>query len=280
MSHSINIKRKRLIQILKFCATGSAGEECSKGTDSSYRRLVGAKSNSLKITLIELDLLSRNALLANEERRWLLTNTGKSHLRRLLCEVDEFQGQHFELGKISVLENGQNVVHSINESETPLSRLQYRKSRNGQPNIDKDCYRAGERLRADFTRGQLVQQLTSNWSEGSIGGGNSNDGIRDMTDAALSARLRFQQALDAIGPEFVGVMLDVCCFLKGLELVERERNWPPRSAKLMLKTGLSILSRYYGMEAKGRQVSPTRHWGNDHYRPTEYYPQGNSVPGE
>ena len=36
-------------------------------------------------------------------------------------------------------------------------------------------------------------------------------------------------------------------YLKGLTEVERERQWPARSAKLMLRTALAALDRHYAM---------------------------------
>jgi len=69
-----------------------------------------------------------------------------------------------------------------------------------------------------------------------------------------------------MGPELSGVVLDVCCFMKGLELVERERQWPARSAKLMLRTGLLALARHYSPPRSPR-AAPMQHWGAEDYRP-------------
>jgi hypothetical protein len=54
--------------------------------------------------------------------------------------------------------------------------------------------------------------------------------------------------------------------MKGLTVVERERQWPARSAKLMLRAALMTLARHYAPprpEKPGRM----RHWGEEGYRP-------------
>lgn len=67
-----------------------------------------------------------------------------------------------------------------------------------------------------------------------------------------------------MGPELCGVALDVCCFMKGLETVERERQWPVRSAKLMLRTALMALSRHYAPQSS---ILKPHRWGGEGYRP-------------
>jgi len=136
--------------------------------------------------------------------------------------------------------------------------------------LDAAQFQAGERLRADFTRGQMMPRITANWdasvAEGRRGG---DSGLADLTDAALAARLRVEKAIDAVGPELGSVLLDFCCFLTGIEEIERARRWPARSAKIVLRVALSNLARHYGYAtaAMGAQRDRLRHWGTEDYRP-------------
>lgn len=93
--------------------------------------------------------------------------------------------------------------------------------------------------------------------------------MADLTDSAIAARVAVNRALEAMGPELAGVALDVCCFMKGLETVERERQWPARSAKLMLRTALMVLSRHYNPPMPARRAR-VEHWGAEGYRPELY----------
>ncbi len=216
----------------------------------------------------DLDRLESDGLLHKAGKKWAATEAGLMHLRRCLAQVDEFQSQHRLDGAIVVNENGAISRKSANMAESPLMRLHYRKDRAGNHYLDETCFQAGERLRADFTRGQLTPSVTSNWSTFTSGqSGSSASGISDLSDAALAARIRLENALATVGPEFSGVLLDICCFLKGLEQVERERQWPPRSAKLMLKTGLSILARYYGTDYKSENHDRLRQQHKSDCRP-------------
>ncbi len=178
--------------------------------------------------------------------------------------IDEFLGQHLELAQRQIAtEFGRSSV-TVDESESPLAWLARRRGRNGRALIEPHQFQAGERLRGDFTCAHLMPRTTSNWASPIASGRRGAGGERaaTFTETMLGARQRVHRALDAVGPEFAGLLLDVCCFLKRLEDIERERAWPARSAKVVLQLALERLARHYGlaMQALGRQHAPIRTW--------------------
>jgi len=91
----------------------------------------------------------------------------------------------------------------------------------------------------------------------------------EMGDHVVAARQRIHRALDAVGPELAGILVDVCCHDVGLEAAGLAQGWPQRAAKVVLQLALTSLARHYGLLApEPRQGSSRpRHWGSDDYRP-------------
>ncbi len=173
--------------------------------------------------------------------------------------IDSFRAQHLALGQRElVTELGRtSVVH--NEAESPLAWLAKRRGRDGRALIDAHQLQAGERLRTDFTCAHLMPRTTSNWTKPiSSGRGNGGGSPVEFTETMIAARQRVHHALDAVGPEFSGLLLDICCFLKGLEDAERERAWPARSGKVVLQLALDRLARHYGYASKARGPARSR----------------------
>jgi len=77
--------------------------------------------------------------------------------------------------------------------------------------------------------------------------------------------------LKSVGPELAGVLIDVCCELKGLEEAEKVNGWPQRAGKVVLQIALTRLATLYGLindERRSARHRRLRHWGSDDYRPT------------
>ena len=209
----------------------------------------------------------RLGLVRRDGDRLIATAEARAHLKRRLCDGETpFAGQHRDMVETVVLRDGARERVSTNRLESPLTGLARLKEKTGEAYLPEAAIAAGERLHADFTRGGLQPRLTMSWEpriasrqKGDAGAG------RELTDTALAARLRVARAIEAMGPELSGVALDVCCFMKGLETVERERQWPVRSAKLMLRAALMALARHYAPPAPaGRRAHA---WGAEGYRP-------------
>ena len=202
--------------------------------------------------------------------RFIAASTAEAWLKRQSSPDRAFRMQHGEV--IETHEVGHRERRILLElDESPVASLARRAGKNGEPWLSADLATAAERLRRDFELGRLQPRITANWSASVSDGrrGGDGSGLKDLTDMALAARLRVDRALREVGPEFSGVLVDVCCFLKGLETVERERQWPARSAKLVLRMALTSLARHYGLTstATGKASANVRHWGAEDYRP-------------
>ena len=163
----------------------------------------------------------------------------------------------------------------FNPDESPLAWLARRKDKNGAPLITKPEFDAGEKLRADFTFSEMMPHVTASWSGVFVDSGRRSPagyGV-DMSDHVVAARLRVQMALKAVGPELSGILIDVCCYLKGLEALEKASGWPQRSGKIVLQIALQRLARHYGLvpdptrQERGASAARVNHWAAPDYRP-------------
>lgn len=222
-----------------------------------------------KIEAAIVDGLIGEGLLARTgEGDLILTALGTARLARRRSEQG-FRAQHGALVPLeggdaaSCAPRGRQVSERrpvVARDESPLAQLAHRRDRDGRAWIEPVHVVAGDRLRADFTRGQMTPRVTSDWSAllAPTARSSGNGGMADLSDTALAARGRVRRAIEAVGPELQGVLIDVCCFLKGLEQVEAERRWPARSAKVVLRLALECLARHYGLSAEARGPQSAR----------------------
>jgi Domain of unknown function (DUF6456) len=116
--------------------------------------------------------------------------------------------------------------------------------------------------------------VTSNWSaaaspERTRRGAPSS--AASLRDEVIAAKERVMRALMAVGPEISGVLVDICCELKGIEQAEKEDGWPARAGKVVLQMALTRLARHYSLIGDGMQAPARRglrHWGSADYRPS------------
>lgn len=155
----------------------------------------------------------------------------------------------------------------------PLAWLHQRRDKAGQPLISAEELAAGEKLAADFHAALLNQRVTANWSgiAPSRKERRATPGFgTDISDRAIGAKQRFERALQAVGKDHANLLIDVCCFERGLTEIEKASGWPQRSGKLVLQFALRQLARHYGLvrdEGLVDGAGRVRHWAVNDYRP-------------
>lgn len=249
---------RRLLQALNEPGA-CAARNC---LDDDGALIVRASKNGVTIVRARVDARTGDAAVSGGLAAWSsgaaprlsITEAGRAWLRRAAAPkgADPFQAQHAEyvtqtLGKCS------GSVR-VNAAESPLAWLARRKDRDGRAFLGPAQIEAGERLRRDLGQAQLLQRVTANWEVSLASARRGASAGVAVSEVAMDARRRLDRAFGAVGPELAGLLIDVCGYLKGLETVERERGWPARSGKLLLRLALDSLARHYGVgaEAKGR----------------------------
>jgi len=210
--------------------------------------------------------------LATALEAGLLRDIGQNRLGPTQRGIAALRAARSEVATAEV-ERPQRALPAVNDSESPLSWLRRRRDKDGKPLISQEEFDAGERLRADFWFAQMTPKVTFGWNSTSASRkerrGAPGAGI-ELQDNVIAARERVRLALQAVGPELSGVLIDVCCHLKGLEEAERSAGWPQRSGKVILQLALTRLARHYGLLPAGaasHRRETIRHWGAPDYRP-------------
>ena len=190
-----------------------------------------------------------------------LSDEGRAWLRRQLASAKP-EVRHQQVRQVETVPGGAGRPDRVlvNLSESPLAWLRKRRDASGKAMISQSEFEAGERLRRDYTKAQLMPTVTATWS-GTLrpARGRRKNGLRtnhelELSDEACAARARVAAALGAVGPEFETLLVDTCCFLRGFSASETSYGWPRRSAKLVLKLALSALARHY--RGGGRPALP------------------------
>jgi len=183
--------------------------------------------------------------------RYRITAAGRMALKRLAevadaADVSEpFSAQHREIGTREMEdEHGRRRRARYHAAESPLLSLSRRRDRDGNPFLSSDLVSAGERLREDFELAQMGTRTTQNGDHFMTAGitGTSGAGGGNSSQAAHG---RVVAALGDLGPGLGDVVLRCCCYLEGLETVEKSLGWSARSGKIVLRIALTRLRRHF-----------------------------------
>jgi hypothetical protein len=139
----------------------------------------------------------------------------------------------------------------VNAAESPLALLRRRQM------IGVVQFEAGDKLRRDYTIGQLTPRMGVDYSA-PVGGRSFRP---DLAETVLAARQRFNRALCAAGPGLAEVLFDVCCYLMTLDECEKNHAWPRGSARVVLSLALDRLAGHYGMTAPS--AARMRSWSKE-----------------
>ncbi len=215
----------------------------------------------------------REDLLVKAEGGWRLSDNGRLALRRLLAGADPYAEQHQHRTRQRRKTGGEECDVIVNDCSSPLGWLARRKDADGRPLISPTLFAAGERLARDFHFAGMMPRTTSSWSRlNDVGGRRCHrDTLLDLSDNRLAARQRVRRAIDDVGGELAGILLDICCLQIGLSQVEKTRKWPRRSGKVILQIALERLADHYGMsphQQTGNKSSGITHWGDEGYKPS------------
>ena len=150
---------------------------------------------------------------------------------------------------VQLEQDAEPVAITVNLGESPLGWLSKRRNQKGRPFLSDEQVSAGERLRGDFEHARMGVRVTQDWRRFLCAGvdesANSAAGPRMVQGSAESARKRVLEALEALGPELSDAVFRTCCFLEGLESIERDLDWSARSGKVVLRIALQRLASYY-----------------------------------
>ncbi|WP_417621346.1 DUF6456 domain-containing protein [Parasphingorhabdus sp.] len=129
---------------------------------------------------------------------------------------------------------------SVNLSESPLGWLHAR------GHLSDRQFDAGERLRADWERANLAPRITMRWDGSPVAGGKRGvPAMLNETEAQLTAKQRFDNAIDYLGSDLCDIAWRIICGGEGIPVAEKSLGWPARSGKLVLKIALDRLAIHY-----------------------------------
>lgn len=152
------------------------------------------------------------------------------------------------IGERTLMDSEGNAIqHRANLGESPIAWLARRKDHSGRPWLAPAEVAAGERLRLDAEAALRGPSLTMRWDGLPRSRSGASPARIEPTDRAISASARVEAALAAAGPHLRAMLEQVCVRGSSLQLAEQALSLRRRQGKTVLKEGLQVLARYYGL---------------------------------
>lgn len=129
---------------------------------------------------------------------------------------------------------------TVNLGESPLTWLHAR------GHLSDRQLAAGDRLRDDWERAQLLPGTTMRWDPVRVSGG-SDRGL-NPSERQVAAKRRFDAAIAAAGPGLSDILWRVACAGEAMVDAERALAWPARSGKLVLGMALDRVAQFYRVD--------------------------------
>lgn len=255
-------------RVLPRLAATKGGVLILSHTDGRYglqsTRTRGGKPRT-KVDSQIISAFLREELLCDGEGGYVLSELGRNWVARNAGSADPFRAQH-QIDATRMIDGrgaGTSTALTpmrVNLAETPLGWLRRRKGADGKALVSEAQFEAGEKLRADFTIAQMTPRITADWMQQADGGKRAGPCNMEMSEKVVAARQRFYKAVEAIGPGLAEPVVDVCCYLSGLEDAERKMGWPQRTGKVVLAIALERLADHYGFNGNKKNTRNRYAW--------------------
>ena len=121
--------------------------------------------------------LQKAALIKIGSSKITISIEGIAALKRLLHPEEAFMSQHLETTSKTVTNRAGSFVAMLDTNESVLSRLFFRKDKDGQSWLTESEFEAGEKLRSDFEKGQLQPRISANWEASVATSSRGNDAM-------------------------------------------------------------------------------------------------------
>ena len=250
---------------VRFVKILSQGKTAIELDNAKYH--VNGEPKSLGLSAAIIRQLVSEGVLKLEGAKCHATCLARNWVKRQMSEQGAYLAQHSDM---RVLPSGQH----LNINEGPLLQLSH--ARNNKPAfLAPHHLLAAGKIQQLMARCQMVQRTTLSYDPTRTGKADKSlNSAHELGDNALDARRKLNACLETLPADCAGVVMDVCGYQKGLQLIETERNWPRRSAKLILRIGLEQVCLHFGIDfsAQGKEGVRTRKWMQAGTRPRSFLP--------